>query len=368
MRMKKLRVSALLLSIMLIAAPLTAFADDTGDGGSGMAEASAAWTADDFTYEEVDSEPLYPASDMSNKLQEKILVISGMSESGEAKLEKNSDLVIPEKDPDGKTIQGIGKSAFLNKGLTSVTFPKTAAMAENTTGWDSTEKQRGDYFIGYQAFRNNKLEEVTLPEGTIYLGLYSFAANPDLSKVTFPSTIMQISSGSFYKDSLSEVNFTKETTFPLNIDRMAFASNKIESVWLPNRTEKVTNRAFYGNTGVDGSGVVNVYIEKTDGKYLSTSTSPEQIFVGDAIPADVAPWGVRHFTFDGTTITGLSDDGKAKIQKDQNLILPDQTADGQDVTAIGAGSAYGTGTFSYTDDSGNFTGDGEVPGKARDDR
>ena len=65
----------------------------------------------------------------------------------------------------------------------------------------------------------------------------------------------------------------------------------------------------------------------------------------DETPASNA-WAATDFIFDGTTITGLSESGKIKIQNDTNLVLPDQNAAGEDITAIGKGTV-GVGTFGY---------------------
>ena len=275
-----------------------------------------------------------------------VWVVTGLSDSGKAKLENNKDLVIPAKDPDGKKIQGVGESAFKSMGIKSVKFPENVKTA-NDTNWDSNVKERGDFFIGGLAFQSNNLEEVTLPEGVFYLARQAFAKNANLKKVTFPSTIKMIAQNAFGQCAIESLNFPETTDFPLAIDNGAFASNKIKSVWLPDKTEKVTKAAFNGNTGVE-NGIVHLYIPKTKGNYVDNNAY-QKPFVGDAIPAEAwaeKPWGTAHFTFDGTTIAGLSESGKIKIQNDTNLVLPDQNAAGEDVTAIGNGT-NGVGTFGY---------------------
>ena len=46
-------------------------------------------------------------------------------------------------------------------------------------------------------------------------------------------------------------------------------------------------------------------------------------------------WTAEDFTYDGTTITGWSESGQLKRQTIRTLALPDQTPDGQEITAIG---------------------------------
>lgn len=231
-------------------------------------------------------------------------------------------------------------------GLTSVQFPENVKTA-NDTNWDSSVKERGDFFIGNLAFQGNNLKEVTLPEGVFYVAPNGFSKNPNLKEVTFPSTIKLIGNSAFAACAIEKLNFSENTDFPLAIDNIAFFNNKIKSVWLPDKTEKVTNMAFRSNTGVE-NGIVHLYIPKTKGNYVDNNAY-QKPFVGDAIPAEAwaeKPWGTAHFTFDGTTITGLSESGKIKIQNDTNLVLPDQNAAGEDVTAIGDGT-NGVGTFGY---------------------
>lgn len=323
--------------------------EGTGEEKKDETPASNAWEAADFTYGEWaigGSDKICPSNDDTAYLKTTVWVVTGLSDSGKAKLENNKDLVIPAKDPDGKKIQGVGESAFKSMGIKSVKFPENVKTA-NDTNWDSNVKERGDFFIGGLAFQSNNLEEVTLPEGVFYLARQAFAKNANLKKVTFPSTIKMIAQNAFGQCAIESLNFPETTDFPLAIDNAAFMLNKIKSVWLPDKTEKVTNMAFRSNTGVE-NGIVHLYIPKTKGNYVDNNAF-QKPFVGDAIPAEAwaeKPWGTAHFTFDGTTITGLSESGKIKIQNDTNLVLPDQNAAGEDVTAIGNGT-NGVGTFGY---------------------
>lgn len=323
--------------------------EGTGEEKKDETPASNAWEATDFTYGEwtIDSNAmLCPSNDTKAYLKTTVWVVTGLSDSGKAKLENNKDLVIPEKDPTGKKVQGVGKDAFKKMGLTSVQFPENVKTS-NDTNWDSSVKERGDFFIGNLAFQGNDLKEVTLPEGVFYVAPNGFSKNPNLKKVTFPSTIKLIGNSAFAACAIEKLNFSENTDFPLAIDNIAFFNNKIKSVWLPDKTEKVTNMAFRSNTGVE-NGIVHLYIPKTKGNYVDNNAY-QKPFVGDAIPAEAwaeKPWGTAHFAFDGTTITGLSESGKIKIQNDTNLVLPDQNAAGEDVTAIGNGT-NGVGTFGY---------------------
>lgn len=128
----------ILLSLLMVATPLSSFAAEaagevegqtTGETKSEQAapaataaevgtvrEAATAWEATDFTYGEwVLKDELYPADDTEKTLKGTIWVITGFSKDGTAKLAGNKDLVLPAADLDGRKVQGVGASAFTAK-------------------------------------------------------------------------------------------------------------------------------------------------------------------------------------------------------------------------------------------------------------
>ena len=116
--MKKKRLLALILSlVMIISNTILAFAtEESSDGDSSTtlsnhAEIDAStWTPEDFTY--TSFEKLLYGCDYTREITIKGSAISGLSESGEAKLALNKDLVIPAVDDEGYTIVGIAQNAF----------------------------------------------------------------------------------------------------------------------------------------------------------------------------------------------------------------------------------------------------------------
>ena len=89
--------------------------EGTGEEKKDETPASNAWEATDFTYGEwtIDSNAmLCPSNDTEAYLKTTVWVVTGLSDSGKAKLENNKNLVIPKKDPTGKKVQGVGKDAF----------------------------------------------------------------------------------------------------------------------------------------------------------------------------------------------------------------------------------------------------------------
>ena len=324
------------------------------------------WTADDFTYGSF-TQDLYPATDTSDKLTIDVWGVTGLSELGQAKVVQNKNLVLPAKDPSGKTVNGVAARAFSKKGIKSVKFPENV-KTPYSGNWNKNISERGDYVIGSSAFTGNDISSLDLPEGVIYVGGNAFKDNGSLSNVKFPSTTMVIGNGAFAKCALETVAFPSETDFPLQIDNMSFAMNKLKAVRIPDNTEKLTRWAFFQNTGKEPvsdsatanekkGGVVHLYVSTEDklGSMVETvnnsKSNVQKIIVGDMPNTDL-PWNVTDFTYnpEGTAITGLSDTGKEKIKNKPAMVLPDKGPSGKLITEIGADvNVNGVGLFGVKD-------------------
>lgn len=323
------------------------------------------WAAEDFTYEEM-SERLY-GCDYSREFTVSGLAVSGFSEIGLKKLEKNKDLVIPEKSPDGIPIMGVTDEAFKEKGLTSVKFPEGCIVPYDDTV-TNVVTERGNFIIGASAFSQNNIAEVILPEGVIAVLTSAFNGNK-LEKVTLPKTIWWIENSSFANNNISALNFPKTCTFQCEIHAFAFAKNKIKSIRLPDYTMVVEKKAFLYNPGVESvptgapsgeaemGGVVYMYtdnpklasmerIHHIDQKSEAQLSWHQKLIVAEK-PEVENTWTVDDFIFEGTIVKGLSTSGLMKSQNDKELILPEKTAEGKAVTAV-AGTYQAKGTpFTY---------------------
>lgn len=325
------------------------------------------WTAEDFTYGE-ESFELYPANETQATVTVNAWVVTGLSETGEAKIGANKDLVIPAEDPDGRKVQGVGNFALDKLGITSLTLPEVAKAEWDDSVWETSGKgvtERGDFFIGASAFLGNELTTLELPEGVIYIGGNAFKGN-SLLTVVFPETIMSIGNAAFGQNSIMALTFTDKTDFDLQIDNMAFAINQIKAVQLPANTEKLNKWAFMQNTGMEPitegtaaekkGGLVYLYMDYTEPLSSFIEASNCHTIKQGAIPAELAPWGVDDFTYDGTVITGLSAAGKEKIKNNAAIVLPDENQEGEAITEIGASTNtnpetyQNIGTFGYYED------------------
>ena len=333
---------------------------------------TSVWTVEDFIYEE-QGFALYPADKYSTAPNFKVWVVSGLSEAGKEKIAVNKNVTIPEKDDNGKKVQGVGDYALQKLGITSVTIPGGVKAPHDDGVWNTNTtgkgvKERGDFFIGASAFLGNDLTNLEMPDGVIYVGGNAFKNN-DITSVRLPKSLMLAGNGSFAQNSISSVEFPEKTDFALQLDNMAFAVNQIKSVQLPANTEKATKWVFLQNTGVEPvtigtaaekkGGIVYMYKAEEGGAFIehvgNGKSNVQKLIIG-TVPEDEAPWGLNDFTYDSaeTTITGLSDSGKKKIKTNAALILPKLGPGGEAITALGDGSTF-TGIFNYSEEEKNYT-------------
>ena len=290
------------------------------------------WTSDDYTYSKEESG--------ANE-------ITGFSPLGERKLTENKDIEFPEKDDEGNAVTGVAAEAFREKGITSVKCPYA-----------------GGFTIGESAFRGNDINELDLGSGITEIGNNSFRENR-LTMVSVPASIKRIGESAFESNQIREVSFEDTGDNSPVLESRCFAGNKIQSVEIPKTTTSMKGNAFIGNTGKEkvetgtteeqSGGVVYVYAATAgsvpDGlENISNGKSNVQKLIVGQIPAAEAPWGTRHFTYNnvvGNIVTGLSEEGKAKLKNSSELIIPSRI-NGTAVTGIANGTE-GIGTFGYTE-------------------
>lgn len=315
------------------------------------------WVASDFTYG--DYEELIYGCDYTRQITVSGKVVTGFSAQGEEKLANKKDLVLPAKDEDGTTLVGVGASAFKNKGLTSVKFPTGMMVSYDDTVTNRITK-RGNYVIDNSAFAGNELTSVYLPSGVLAVMPSAFQSNK-ITKVTLPRTIWWVETLAFAKNKISNVSFPVTTDFQFEMHGMAFAENNIKSVTLPDYTEVVNKYVFAYNPGMEAcdpaagdkevaaGGVVYMYtdnpalfdkdrIHHLDKPTASQKAWHQKLILVDGSPETTNPdterWSEKDFTFDGQTVTGLSESGKAKRATNKDLVIPDYTPDGFQVTAL----------------------------------
>lgn len=182
---------------------------------------------------------------------------------------------------DGKAIKGIAKDAFKGcvavkriiisegieiienrafkecKALESISLPDTLRRI----GSDEAGEKDG-------AFTKTNLRAVTIPDGTEYLGPYSFASCMNLRQVSISDKITCIEKGSFYNCiSLFDVKLPacllvirecafqicvglREIKIPMGttmIEECAFANTKLSSVYIPPTVTEIGRSGFVNN-------------------------------------------------------------------------------------------------------------------------
>lgn len=134
------------------------------------------------------------------------------------------DLYIPPS-IDGINVTHIGEDAFYNENITSVSIPNTVID------------------IGRGAFAYNPLSHVTIPNSVTSIGYGAFRFN-NLTSVSIGSNVTYIDDGAFYTNQLTEVIIPEGVT---QINESAFASNKLVQLTLPSTLTSIGISGFYNN-------------------------------------------------------------------------------------------------------------------------
>jgi hypothetical protein len=160
----------------------------------------------------------------------------------------------------------IGKEAFQNEELTSVTIPNSVTHIEGSAFWGnqltSVTIPNSVTYIGPGAFRGNQLTSVTIPNSVttienaafsknkltnISIGngvtkLYGFNDN-QLTNVTIPNSVTKIGYEAFRNNQLTTITIPNSVT---EIDDYTFTGNQLTSVTIPNSVTKIGRGAFVG--------------------------------------------------------------------------------------------------------------------------
>ena len=179
------------------------------------------YTSEDFTYE-------------GN-------AITGFSESGKAKFKFNKDLVLPDKNPDGKDIEVIGKSAFNLEKDPGVIFGTDTVSSAN--GMVSVKLPQNLKRIEENAFRLNNFRNVEFPSTLEYIGGSAFNGNR-LEKVILPDSVKEVEGGAFSLNQITELRLSPNMT---KVANGTFARNiKLKKLVIPEGIKVIEGSAFQG--------------------------------------------------------------------------------------------------------------------------
>lgn len=247
---------------------------------------SSVWTAADFTYGRVEDKRV---------AAREYFAVTGLTDAGKEKLDSRLALVLPNTGTeivDGETvekpIQGIGRNAFSNLGLTEVTLPDIQGQTE--------------FVIGAGAFSHNALKAIDLPVGVKIIDTEAFFSN-QIEAVSIPSSMLIIGNSAFQKNEIKTLEISDDVR-NIQIDNFSFAHNKLTEVDLPYSLFKIREYVFANNTGM------------------------EPITAADALPDDVN-YGVVHLhTRNPLHLHTSTYIYNSRYQK---LILPEEAVDRQDL-------------------------------------
>lgn len=179
------------------------------------------YTSEDFTYE-------------GN-------AITGFSESGKAKFKFNKDLVLPDKNPEGKDIEVIGKSAFSLEKDPGVIFGTDTVSSAN--GMVSVKLPQNLKRIEEDAFRLNNFRNVEFPSTLEYIGGSAFNGNR-IEKVILPDSVKEVEGGAFSLNQITELRLSPNMT---KVANGTFARNiKLKKLEIPEGIKVIEGSAFQG--------------------------------------------------------------------------------------------------------------------------
>jgi len=199
-------------------------------------------------------------------------VITGVQENAHGKI-----ATIPET-LWGDPVIGIGAEAFRDNKLTSVTIPNsvTSIGAEAFSGnkLTSVTIPNSVTSIGARAFYKNNLTSVTIPNGITSIGHYAFANN-QLTSVTIPNSVTSIEAGAFSGNKLTSVTIPNSV---ISIEYAAFGDNNLTSVTIPN---SVTSLSGFSNNWLTSVTIPNSVTSIGEGAFnknqLTSVTIPNSV-------------------------------------------------------------------------------------------
>lgn len=161
----------------------------------------------------------------------------------------------------------------------------------------------------------------------------------DFSNAVYIETIEP---GAFRNNNLSELDLDP-VSWLNTIGTLAFAGNKLKSAKFPWGVQNLAYDAFKDNIGSNAE--KQVFIE-SDNQY----NLPDTEYHVFRKPYDETPVltsdNLDFFTFDGATITGLTDLGKENYKNNSTMVLPGVNKEGKRIIAIGDNAFNGIGTLS----------------------
>lgn len=251
---------------------------------------------------------------------EKINFPEGLEEIGEGAFNfcNLTDIILPD------SVVKIGENVFSsNENLAKV------VLSKNLTDIPERAFQHSDAKQGLIHFT-----ELEIPDGIVSIGKYAFANN-HLQKLVIPDSVKVIDANAFAQTSggkkLESLKLSKNLT---EIGSSAFKNSALTYVTIPDTLTTLKSTAFQNGK----NGTVLLYannekqLEKNGSTYVPEGKGHKVIF-DDMLNHG---WTFEDFTYEGTTVTGWSEQGTVTRKNNLNLVIPSvNPMTGEAITAIG---------------------------------
>ncbi len=323
-----------------------------------------------FVYEDITTGKVY--APLSVELPDTLKVIGRSAFALNAGVQYEAEMT-EIKLPDG--LNEIGMTAFQNSKLTSIHIPDSVkVMGQGTfTGSGELTKVRlskGVEDIPTAAFNagavtDMNLKEVVIPEGVKTIGTNAFAGT-HIEKLTLPSTLTEIKSNAFWNHQLTTLEIPSGVTtigeYAFRISQDGLEST-LKELTLNEGLVTIEKGAFWGCaiTEVDlpDTVVLSAVNGNDDGIFGGQNKPADKIVlvkVSDKAKEDAfnttyanryshkvvfdklvgTGWKSGDFTYNEgkASLTGWSESGYEKRKTLRNLVLPDQTPGGKDITSV----------------------------------
>ena len=262
-----------------------------------------------------------------------------------------------------QTLQKIDNSAFQGSGLISVVLPESIStlgvgVFANSNDLENAVLSGSLKDIPQGTFSMTNLKQVVIPEGVETIGRTAFSG-AHTEVLVLPSTLTTIERQAFMNHQLTKLEIPAGVE---SIEQSAFTvtqaglSASLTELILHEGLISIGKEAFR-NCGLTETEIPSTLsslpadaFAKSSQKVVLRTSNPEQLVETDSFkPAsdshevvyDVlagSGWSYEDFSFDGVTITGWSNTGNEKRMVLKNLVLPDETKDGEEITEIAEGA------------------------------
>lgn len=166
------------------------------------------------------------------------------------------------------TVERIGRGAFRNSKLQSVTLPASVTTVDGYAFCQCSDLQEltlseGLRYIGFDAFSFcRKLTSVTLPESLKTLDSYAFESDTQLGNITIPAGLTSIGHSVFAGNAMTAITVAEGNHFYTAIDGvlfdkdvtllLAYPSKKQGWYTVPSTVREIGNNAFAESAALSG--------------------------------------------------------------------------------------------------------------------